>query len=192
METPPFHQRHISKKTHIMKKLALLTSAALIITGIAPATAQDYENDIYEVPTEKQGTISLSIGYFDALGDDDSAIDLRAEYRYDRTYLGFLKPWAGVEVTSDASLWGGGGLLIDHEFTPNWYITPSLGAGLYTKGNSDIDLDFPVQFRTQLEIAHQYDNGHRAGIALSHISNVGIGDNNPGTEVLSLYWHNPY
>lgn len=155
--------------------------AVASIVSTSPSSAQESGQDY----------LSFSAGYFDLSGKD-SAIDFRAEYRPGHTYLNFVKPWAGVEVTSDASIWAGGGLLLDYEFTPSWYVTPSVGAGLYTDGGSDLDLDYPIQFRTQLEISHQYDSGHRAGVAISHMSNADLGDSNPGAEALSLYWSMPY
>lgn len=160
----------------------LLGSVAVAsVVFSSPSSAQESGQDY----------LSFSAGYFDLSGED-SAIDFRAEYRPGHTYFNLVKPWAGVEVTSDASIWAGGGLLLDYEFTPSWYVTPSVGAGLYTDGGSDLDLDYPIQFRTQLEVSHQYDSGHRAGLAISHMSNADLGDDNPGAETLSLYWSMPY
>jgi len=169
-----------------MNTLLLLGSVSALSLFCMPSLAQDATGGDTE-----QDYISVSVGYFDVF-DDEGAVDFRAEYRAGHTYLNLVKPWAGVEVTSDTSIWAGGGALIDYEFTPSWYVTPSVGVGLYTDGDSDLDLDYPIQFRSQLEVSHQYDSGHRAGIALSHTSNADLGDDNPGTEVLSFYWHIPY
>ena len=162
----------------------LLLSAAIGTSFICSPSSHAQENT-------DQDYISVAIGAYDVFGSDE-AVDFRAEYRPGHTYLNLVKPWVGLEVTSDASIWAGGGLLFDYEFTPSWYITPSVGAGLYTDGGSDLDLEYPIQFRTQLEVSHQYDSGHRAGIALSHTSNAGLGNDNPGTEALSFYWSMPY
>ena len=136
--------------------------------------------------------ISVSAGYFNAL-DEDKAVDLRAEYRSGKSVLfENLHPYAGLEVTFDGSTWVGGGLFYDYAFSPGWYLTPSLGAGIYGQGGSERDLDYPVQFRTQLEISYEFENQHRAGLGFSHISNASLGDENPGTEVLSVYWHVPF
>ena len=131
------------------------------------------------------------MGYFDIL-DDNGAADFRLEYRPNSpVFIDNLKPWAGLEVTTDGTIWAGGGLLYDWEFQENWYFTPSIGAGAYTEGSSDRDLDYPVQFRSQLEVSYEFDNNSRLGASFSHISNAGLGDHNPGTEVLGLYWHVP-
>jgi len=166
-------------------KINTLLLAASAIASLAPLS-------ISHAQVDDQDYLSFGIGYYDVGGNDDSAIDFRAEYRPGHTYLNLVKPWAGIEVTSDASIWAGGGLLLDYEFTPSWYVTPSFGAGLYTDGGSDLDLDYPIQFRSQLEISHQYDSGQRAGLAVSHMSNANLGDDNPGVNTLSLYWSMPY
>ncbi len=161
------------------KNMILAAVAALFLTPIS-ANAQ-----------ESQDYLSFSVGYYDIL-DDHEAVDFRAEYRPGHNYFWYLKPWAGVEVTSDFSLWAGGGILADIPVAPQWYVTPSVGAGYYAKGSSKKDLDYPLEFRSQLEVAYQLDTGSRIGAAFGHLSNASLGDRNPGTEVLSLYWHLPY
>ena len=152
--------------------LALLTS---------PASAQSVDY------------VSVSVGYYDVLDGDASAVDFRAEYRPAiPVMIEELKPWAGLEVNTDFSAWAGGGLLYDYAVDERWTVTPSFGAGLYAQGSSDLDLSKTVQFRSQLEASYGFDTGQRAGVAISHMSNGGLSDTNPGVEVLSLYWHVPY
>ena len=162
-------------------RIALLSTSILVITPLQ-STAQNIE---------KNDLLSFSFGYSDAFSNDE-ALDFRVEYRPDHTYFWNIKPWAGLEVTSDFSPWGGGGFLLDYEVSPNWYITPSVGAGLYFQGSSDLDLDYPIQFRSQLETSYKLETGSRIGLALSHTSNADLGNDNPGTESLNVYWHVPY
>ncbi len=130
--------------------------------------------------------LNLSVGYYDVLDDHDGA-DFRLEYRPDIALLGEnLKPFIGGEVTSKGSLWGGGGMLYDLNITDNIYLTPSAGIGLYTNGDSDVDLDYPLQLRSQLEISYELLTENRISLSLSHMSNAGLGDSNPGTETISL------
>lgn len=136
--------------------------------------------------------LNFAIGYYDVF-DKQDGIDFRVEYRSDSIiFTENLKPWGGVEITSQGSLWGGGGLLYDLNISDKWYLTPSLGAGLYTNGGSDKDLDYPLQFRSQLELAYEFKTDARIGLSFSHMSNAGLGDKNPGTEVLSLNWSLPF
>ena len=136
----------------------------------------------------ENGHIAVGLGMYEP-GSDDSATDIRVEYRPDVKILADnLKPWAGAEVTTDASIWLGGGLLYDLNIQPQLYLVPSVGVGGYLKGGSDLDLGHFVEFRTQLEIAYELQNQDRVSIAASHMSNMDIGDTNPGTETIGAYY----
>ena len=166
-----------------MKQLATFSTIAILAlcAGNHTAQAQDSGTNL----------LGLSAGYYD-IGDDDGAADFRLEYRQgDPILFNYLKPWLGLEVTSDLSVWGGGGFLLDIPLGEQFYLVPSIGVGLYTEGDSDKDLDYPIEFRSQLELGYKFENENRLGVAFGHISNAGMGDDNPGTEILSLYWHTP-
>lgn len=152
-----------------------------------PARAQDMQG---QDSLDKQSLLSLGIGYYDIM-DDDGAADFRIEYRPDATLIWKIKPWVGTEITSEGSTWTGGGILANFDVAGNYYVTPSFGAGLYSQGGSDKDLGSVIEFRSQLEGGYKFQNGQRVGVAFGHISNASIGDDNPGTEILNLYYHVP-
>ncbi len=133
--------------------------------------------------------ISLGAGFYDVYHRDHDAADFRIEYRHGEKFL-FLKPWAGIEATSDGSVWGGGGVLLDVYFGQRIVVTGSIGAGGYAEGNGK-DLVNVIEFRSQVEIAYRFDDRSRLGLAFSHISNASIGDDNPGVEIVSLYYSIP-
>ncbi len=81
--------------------------------------------------------------------------------------------------------------MLDLELAENFYAVPSFGAGFYEEGDSDKDLDYFLEFRSQIELAYEFQNQQRLGVAFGHISNAGLGDENPGTEILNLYYHVP-
>ena len=62
-------------------------------------------------------------------------------------------------------------------------------------GISDYTMDDPdfnvVQFRSNVEGAYRFDNRARAGVAFYHLSNASLGNDNPGTEVLSVFYAHP-
>lgn len=145
-----------------------------------PASAQE---DDY------QDLVSFGIGYYD-ISDNEEAVDFRAEYRWDRPLVWLLKPWAGAEVTSDGAIYGAGGVLIDWRLVDNIVLTPSFGAGLYADGGGK-DLGHTVEFRSQVELGYEMDDNRKISLGFSHISNASMSDRNPGTEVLSLYYHLP-
>lgn len=166
-------------------RLAIALGFALggFVAALALATpgARADEND----PSYLVG----GIGGFDLLQDDDPAIDFRLEYRHGDG-LWIIKPWIGVEGTSDGAIYGVGGLLADINLGRRIVLTPSLGVGAYSEGDGK-DLGHTIEFRSQLELAYRFDNRSRLGVAFSHISNASIGSDNPGTEVVNVYYAYP-
>ena len=53
-------------------------------------------------------------------------------------------------------------------------------------------LGHDIEFRTTIEISYELNNKNRIGLSFGHISNAGLGDNNPGVEILSLSYQIPY
>ena len=133
--------------------------------------------------------ISLGAGWFD-FNDDRDAVDLRVEYRPGVEYFGLIKPWLGLEGTTDGAVYGAGGILIDFDLTERIVVTPSFGAGLYADGDGK-DLGNTVQFRSQIEVGYKFSSGARISAAVSHISNASLSDSNEGTEVATVYYHLP-
>jgi len=133
--------------------------------------------------------ITFGAGYYDAIEQEDGAADFRLEYRHNRK-LWILKPWAGIEATSDGAVYGVAGVLIDVYFGRRFVVTPSVGVGAYAKGDGG-DLGSAVEFRSQIELAYRFDDRSRLGVAFGHISNAGIDDRNPGVEIVSIYYSLP-
>ena len=167
-----------------MKRFALVVAlfCAAVMAGGERAAAQVAIN-------ETPAVISLGAGWYDFNLSDDEAVDFRLEYRHGEDFL-YLKPWAGVEVTTDGSVWGGVGVLVDISFFDAVVLTGSFAPGLYEDGGGK-DLGHTIEFRSQVELGYQFENKSRLSLAFSHISNAHIGDDNPGTEVLNLYYHVP-
>ncbi|MCB9991405.1 MAG: acyloxyacyl hydrolase [Rhodospirillales bacterium] len=141
-------------------------------------------------PAKAEGDLlSLGIGWYD-INDNEGATDFRVEYRWDRPLVWVIEPWAGGEVTSDGAVYGVAGILADIQAGDGFVITPSFGAGLYGDGDGK-DLGNTIEFRSQLELGWEFQNSSRVGVAFGHISNASLGDRNPGTEILNVYYHVP-
>lgn len=161
------------------------------LCGFAAFSASAQAQDENPVEYPDPAYLSFGVGGYDITQGDDRAIDFRVEYRHEETLFWKIKPWGGVEATTDGSVWGGVGILADLKLAQNIYFTPSFGAGLYAQGGSEKDLDYPLEFRSQLEAGYEFDNAHRVGVAFGHISHADLGDDNPGTEILNVYYHMP-
>lgn len=167
-----------------MKRLALLVAlfCAVLWSTSERAAAQVAFN-------ETPAVISGGIGWYDLVDSDDEAVDFRLEYRHGEDFL-WLKPWGGLEVTTDGSVWGGVGVLVDFTFFDRVVLTGSFAPGLWSEGGGK-DLGHVVEFRSQAELGYQFENQSRLSVAFSHTSNASLDDTNPGVEVLNLYYHLP-
>ena len=157
-----------------------------------------------------QGYDVFGIGIYDVKFDGSSsnyATDIRFERRFDNTLVDigpeednffYLKPFAGIEVTTDSALYVLGGIYLEDNvgklLTGNqnkWNFTPSFGLGYYDDGDGK-KLGNKLEFRTTVEISYQLKNDDRIGISLGHISNANIGNKNPGVEIISLSYQKPF
>lgn len=170
---------------------SLLLALGLMMTAVAPGSAAEA---LPAVPA----LLSVGVGKFDAFDNipRDEAADFRLEYRFGSGALiaqpaswVVMRPWTGIEVTSDGGAYAAGGFAFDL-MVGSFIITPSFGAGAFLDGGGK-NMGHLLEFRTGLEGAWQFHNGMRVGAAVSHISNAEIGDENPGAEIVSLYLHIP-
>ena len=165
---------------------------------------------LFSTVAYSKGTNVFGLGFYDIKLDgseNNQATDFRYEHRSDNSLLDigpnednffFLKPFFGVEYTSDSASYFLTGIyfednlgeLFDGNKSKN-YFTPSFGAGFYDDGSGK-KLGNDLQFRTSFEVSYELKNKNRIGISLSHISNANLGDKNPGVEILSFSYHIPY
>ena len=157
-----------------------------------------------------QGFDVFGIGVYDVKIDGSSenyASDFRYERRFDNNLLTigpeednffYLKPFAGIEATSDSAIYFLGGIYLEDNLGEiiigkknNWILTPSFGAGYYDDGNGK-KLGNSIEFRTTVEFSYQLQNNNRIGISFGHISNANIGNKNPGVEIISLSYQKPF
>lgn len=164
-----------------MRRILTATAIAAVLLGIAPAAQAD-----------DPAFLSMSAGWFDFNRQKDEGAEIRAEYRSDYKIPGIhAKPFAALGGATSGHYFAGAGILWDVFFGRRVVVTPSFAPHFYAGGNKKLDLDYPLEFRSQLEVAYRMDNRSRIGLAVSHYSNASLGDKNPGTETLSLYYSIP-
>ncbi|GAB6051557.1 acyloxyacyl hydrolase [Magnetospira thiophila] len=160
--------------------LALL--AGLFGASEQPATAQTDDPDF----------LSIGAGWFDFNRRKDPGAEFRIEYRsgYKVPYVQF-KPFVALGGATSGHGFIGAGILWDVYFGRRWVVTPSFAPHFYTGSKDKLDMGHALEFRSQLEAAYRFDDRSRLGLAISHYSNAGLGDKNPGTETLSVYYSLP-
>ena len=80
---------------------------------------------------------------------------------------------------------------MDIYFGRRWVLTPSFAPTWWRGKMDDLDLGHGVEFRSQLEFAYRFDDRSRLGLSISHYSNAGLGDSNPGAESLMVKYSIP-
>ena len=155
---------------------------------------------IINTPIKADDLSIIGLGVFDFNKQKDEAIDFRYERRLDKKVYDIgpsvepaytVKPFYGIEVTSDNAGYVLGGIYIEERVNSNIFFTPNIGVGLYDEGDGK-KLGSSIEFRSGLELSYELENERRIGISISHISNASIGDKNPGTEIISISYQIPY
>ena len=132
-----------------------------------------------------------SIGYFDVVTTDDTAVQFGLEYRFASRYWN-LRPVVGINVSTDESIYGYGGVYWDIDlWQSGFFFSPNLVAGFYEDGDG-LNLGGTVAIRTGVEVSYDVGNRHRVGVAFNHISNAGIYDRNPGAETILFNYQLPF
>lgn len=160
---------------------SLVLASALITTASLSAHAAD-----------DPAYLSVGAGSYDWNRKKDEGVEVRVEYRHDKKLFGLVKPFVAVAASnSSSSFFAGAGILMDLYFGKRFVVTPSFAPHYYKGGNSKLDLDYALEFRSQVEMAYRFDDRSRLGLAVSHYSNASLGKTNPGTESAILYYSIP-
>ena len=139
--------------------------------------------------SDKRNYISISAAVFDILQQDNSSFEGRVEF-HGTEFTWLLKPLAGLMANTDGAIHIFSGVLVDIPLFSFIYISPSFAPGIYYKSNSK-NLDFLLEFRSQIEVALKLDNDIKVGLSFNHISNASLGQTNPGVESFALTYHFP-
>ena len=162
-----------------MKTLIKLAIVPFVVMALTHLAAAD----------DEPAFISLGAGATGVIADRKQGAAFNIEYRSDYE-LWKIRPFVGGFATSDASLYGYFGFLMDIYFGNRWVLTPNTAVGIYTEGDGQ-DLGHVIEFRSGFELAYRFDDRSRLGVAVHHLSNASIGADNPGTETALIYYSIP-
>lgn len=142
-------------------------------------------NEVIEIEAD---IIYLSIGKFDATRKRPKWLG-QMEYR--PNYLcSKVRPYVSMFLTENQSIFASTGLALDIFLLKNIVFTPSFGPGIYFQGKGK-NLHHPFTLRSSVDISVKFSNLSRIGVQLSHISNAGITEKNPGSEILTFFYAIP-
>jgi hypothetical protein len=160
-----------------MVRVVTLALAVGLVVGAVEAHADD-----------SSGYLSIQGGAF-SFDDDDTEALLGAQYRFGQK-LWIVNPMVGGFVTTDGGLYGYAGITHEFDLGDHVLIRPAFAVGAYSHGDGR-DLGGALEFRSALELGWRFDGGSSVGLEISHISNAGIYDDNPGVENLTLNYTLP-
>lgn len=112
------------------------------------------------------------------------------EYRFSPLTRYRLVPSIGIAVGDNDANFIYAELRRDFRFADHWVLTPSFGLGRFNN-RPRFNLGQSLEFRSGLEVSRQFNHGYRLGVALFHLSNGGLSDQNPGTEAVVLSFSVP-
>ena len=179
----------------MMRRASAVLLLAFGIAAIHPAAAQITWGSPITVGPITLGSpgdpprIALGGGAFDVLPDSKKTGAgttglVLSEYRFG-DLLWIVAPLVGVICTGKGAFYGYGGFGFDINFAEKWVITPTAAVGYFSHG-SGINLGAHTEFRTGAELDYRFDNLVRLGAGFYHMSNAGIGKQNPGVELATV------
>lgn len=174
---------------------AVAAVLALGVLAARPAAAQITFGPITLGSPNDPPRIALGGGAFDVLPDAKKQhaatvgmID--TEYRFGDVWWIF-SPFVGVMGTGQGAFYGYLGFGFDINFPYNLVLTPSAAAGYFDSAQG-LDLGYWWEFRTGAELDYRFADQRRIGVGFYHISNAGLGKENPGEEMATFVLTVPF
>jgi hypothetical protein len=168
---PPFGRLSGMGGVHALLAIVLAGTCA----GCASVRSPEHADD--------RPTIDISLGTFNIL-NEGSPLRYGAEYRWRRGRWS-IAPGLGFIVADDDARFVYGDLHRDFPLGSDWVTTLSFGGGFFHDGRS-VHLGDRTMFQSGVEIGRWINDAWRAGLGFYHLSNGGLSEENPGTEVLVL------
>tara|TARA_Y100000590_G_scaffold267000_1_gene299856 strand:- start:2345 stop:2893 length:549 start_codon:yes stop_codon:yes gene_type:complete len=170
-----------------MRKISPFILALLIIFSLVSfAHSDDKEKEINSYLSEKtmrNTELNFFTGMFDFSDDKQRAAVLGLEHQNDELFIkstrgAIYSPITGGFVTANNAFYLYTGIQAEYKIG-SLIINPSFAPGYYGEGNGK-DLGYPLEFKTELQLAFDLSDSTHLGMSYNHISNASLGDKNPG------------
>jgi len=166
------------------KTLVNLAAGGLILSvasSLAPAA-------LAEEPAQAKDYLGVNLGLANVINGKGS---VAGGLQYvGKPLIWTVHPHAGGFVTHHGAVYGYAGLGVDLRITDWMLIRGNTAVGAYSQGD-DRDLGHVVEFRSGVELVFVLPNEAQVGIGFHHLSNAGIGEDNPGTEIATISYSVP-
>jgi hypothetical protein len=169
----------------ITRKVNPLTGLIFIFFLASPLFLNAQKNN----DTCRVSNVTLGVGVFDASFGPSSQGLVEVNY-FAKKQFWIFSPFGGFIVTTKASYYLYGGLVIPFHLARSLYLNISFAPGLWAVQDG-IDLGYPLEFRVGVEFAYTFKDKSRMGVEFMHVSNANISSMNPGVENLSLFYSIP-
>ncbi len=141
------------------------------------------------VPDRPSAELVARFGFLGVL-DDEPADPLAAlELRLAQNWRG-IHPWVSLNLTDSRTWFAGAGFVYHTALTPRTRL--SVGSGpFYYQHEPNRDLGLKLEFYSFLELTRELPREQRLGVRIGHLSNAGLGRQNPGSETVSIVYSRP-
>jgi lipid A 3-O-deacylase len=139
---------------------------------------------------DRRACVEVSAGAFGILDDSKEPLRLGLEYLGKSFSPWSLTPGIGIYLTEGGARFTYLDLRKDWWLGSQWSVSAFVGAGLFHDGGG-LHLGSDVEFRSGIAVSRMLGEHLRIGIAGYHLSNGGISDHNPGTEVAAMLFAFP-
>jgi len=160
----------------------------MLLSACAMATARVASCE--PVTGEPGPLVVLTAGRFNIEDPSEGPTGGGVEYRWAPLDRWKLIPGVGFTLAEGGVAYGYAALHYDFHLGRSWFVTPVVGAGLFSNGG-DVDLGHSAQFKSGIELSTRVAERYRVGLLFYHLSNGGLSDDNPGVEVLEVVFGIP-
>ncbi len=179
----------------------------LLLAVLAPAAAEAQDRSVYYIgsaasalvavvpgfvfdvpqPDSARSFLRISSGQFDAVDDENHAIDVLLEYQPGVTWRR-IKPLFGMAANSDRTFYGWVSASHDFHIAERLVIRLDTGPALYLAGEEGKKLGSAGVLRSGFEVGYRFAGERRLTASYHHMSHGKIMNrhSNPGSEVIAV------
>jgi hypothetical protein len=138
-------------------------------------------------PDADRSSFKVTVGDFDAVDDENRAIDLWLEHQPGKTWHR-IKPLFGLAVNTDGSFYGWVAGAHDFHIAERFVVKVSAGPAFYVVGEEAKSLGSPAVLRSGFEVGYRFSNAGTVTTSFHHMSHGYLLNRhaNPGTETIAI------